>query len=161
MLLTHGHYDHFKALEEVLKEFDTTVYLHKAASKKLKDPLASCALFFGKNYKLDIDEYKHVFVDNNQIIELPNFEIRCLHTPGHTNCSMSYEVGTFLLCGDLLFERSIGRCDLATGNYVALNESLRTILNQHINYLVLSGHDESFYLDDAKKYNDYLKRVIK
>ena len=162
ILLTHGHYDHFKELENVLKEYDTTVYLHEAAFKKLTSPLKSGALFlFGKNYKLDLTNYKHVFVEHNQVIELPNFTIKCLYTPGHTNCSMSYIIGGFLFSGDLLFERTIGRSDLPTGNMVALNESLRTILNQNTNFLVLSGHDESFYLDDAKKYNDYLKKVIK
>ena len=29
VILTHGHYDHFKTLKEVLDNYDTKCYLHK------------------------------------------------------------------------------------------------------------------------------------
>ena len=37
VFLTHGHYDHFVRLFDLLKEFECKVYMHKNAYKKILD----------------------------------------------------------------------------------------------------------------------------
>ena len=37
IFLTHGHYDHFKSLRELLKKYDVSIYLHKEAYKKINE----------------------------------------------------------------------------------------------------------------------------
>ena len=51
-------------------------------------------------------------------IKMGDVTLRCLHTPGHTNDSLTLVVGDRLLTGDFLFigEAGAGRTDLPTGD---------------------------------------------
>ena len=84
-------------------------------------------------------------------------KVKVLYTPGHTNCSVAYQIDDLLFCGDLLFPMSVGRNDLPTGNIILLNESLKKIKKMEQNIIVHPGHDEIFLLKDALKFNPYLK----
>ena len=76
ILLTHGHYDHFKSLRELLKKYDTKIYLHKEAYKKINDVNASFANAFGCNSLTTIEEKQCVFVNESNLIKLDEFEIK-------------------------------------------------------------------------------------
>jgi len=53
---------------------------------------------------------------------------KVLHTPGHTPGGISLLFDGFVLAGDTLFNRSIGRTDLDGGDLDTLLESIRTQL---------------------------------
>ena len=97
ILLTHGHYDHFKTLKELLKETNSLVYMHKNAYLKLKDPKSSYAGMFGFPYPTDVEEEKIHFVKDNELISLGTFNIKCWYTPGHTDCMMCFILDNNLL----------------------------------------------------------------
>ena len=157
VLLTHGHYDHFMELSNLLKEFNVKVYLHQNAYKKLMNDNLSCAILFGKTFKIDLDENHIVFVNESSKLDFDFVQVKVLYTPGHTNCSVVYQIDDLLFCGDLLFPMSVGRNDLPTGNVILLNESLKRIKKMEQNVIVHPGHDEIFLLKDALKFNPYLK----
>lgn len=157
ILLTHGHYDHFVKLFDVLKEFDTMVYMHKNAYKKILDNNLSCAYLFGCTDKFILDLNKVSFLDDGMKIKLGNIDVKVLYQPGHTNCSLSYKIDNMLFCGDVLFPMSVGRSDLPTGNVVLMNNTLSKIKKMEHNLMVYPGHDAMFELSDALKHNPYLK----
>ena len=157
VFLTHGHYDHFIRLFDIIKEFDCNVYMHKNAYKKILDNNLSCATLFGCYNKFELDQSKVNFIDEGSNIDLGEIKIKVLYHPGHTNCSLSYKINNMLFCGDVLFESSIGRSDLPTGNVITLNNTLTRIKKMEHNLLVYPGHDDVFMLSDAIKYNPYLK----
>lgn len=158
ILLTHGHYDHFKDLPLYLKEFNTKVYMHKNAYNKLTDNLGSCANFFTTE-KLEIIPLEKVaFVNDNTVLTFNDFTIKCIFTPGHTNCSITYLFDNDLFVGDLLFSNSVGRWDLPTGNIITLMESLKKIKVLNPKLIVHSGHDDTFELNYALKHNYYLNK---
>lgn len=159
ILITHGHYDHFKDVLSVLKNYNCKVYLHKNAYNKMKDINLSCAKLFMVNDGTIIDEEKIVFVSEGKNLILNDFNIKCMYLPGHTDCSIGYLINNNLFIGDVLFENSIGRYDLPTGNYLALSNTLSKIKKLKDNFVIYPGHDNSFLLKDAKTNNYYLNKI--
>lgn len=157
VILTHGHYDHFKTLKEVLDNYDTKCYLHKEAIKKLSDVNTSFAIAFGVNKLPDYDMSKLVAINENTNLTIGSFTLKIWFTPGHTNCSIIVFVENLMFSGDTLFKNSIGRTDLLTGSAMAMNNSLDRIKKIKTNYIVYHGHDEQTTLFEELKYNRYLR----
>lgn len=157
VILTHGHYDHFKTLKEVLDNYDTKCYLHKEAIKKLSDVNTSFAIAFGVNKLPDYDMSKLVAINENTNLTIGSFTLKIWFTPGHTNCSIIVFVENLMFSGDTLFKNSIGRTDLLTGSAMAMNNSLERIKKIKTNYIVYLGHDEQTTLFEEQKHNRYLR----
>ena len=156
ILLTHGHYDHFSSLKKLLELFPTKVYMHKNTYAKLLNPNTSYAIAFGNPNPTVIDLVDVQFVKNDDVIALGEFAIKCWHTPGHTDCSMSYILDNNLFSGDFIFKGSIGRCDLATANNIKMYNSLNELKKRKINYTIYPGHESSTTLEEEKQNNYYL-----
>ncbi len=157
ILLTHGHYDHFKSLFELLKNEDVIVYMHKNAVNKLSSPSLSVSSLFNKNDLEKIDDKKIKIVNDGDVLTFNGLKVKCLYLPGHTSCSAGYLIFDNLFSGDTLFLDSVGRWDLPTGDYLALKKSLEKIKKLDKRIVVYPGHDQAFVLEDALKVNQYLK----
>lgn len=157
ILLTHGHYDHFVKLFELLEEYDTKVYMHKNAYKKILDNHLSCASMFGCFNKFFLNINNVSFLDDGMKLLIGDILVKVFYQPGHTNCSLSYKIDNMMFCGDVIFPMSVGRSDLPTGNVVLLGNTLSKIKKMEHSLIMYPGHDESFVLADAVKYNPYLK----
>lgn len=158
VFLTHGHYDHFKTLNEVLSYYDVKCYLHQEAYKKLSEPRISYAIMFGdeNNHQLPFDRVH--FLKNNELITFSDdFQIKVLYTPGHTNCSVVYLIDDIMFSGDTLFKGTVGRTDLATSNHYQLFESINQLLNLKTNYVIYPGHEEPTTLVDEQLTNPFYK----
>lgn len=73
--------------------------------------------------------------------EVDNTELEIIHTPGHSPGSISiyWPEKKTLVCGDLIFERSVGRTDFPGGNSELLKKSIQKISTLDIEFL-LPGH---------------------
>lgn len=157
IFLTHGHYDHFKNLEEFINFYKAKCYMHKDAKKKIYDIRTSYAYAFGCNDIPNIDLSNIILLEKEQKLRIGNFEIEIIFTPGHTNCSLIYMIENNMFSGDTLFKSSIGRTDLATGNSIVLKNSLDKIKKLKYNYNIYPGHDDSTQLFEEIKHNPYLR----
>lgn len=163
IFLTHGHYDHFKSIEELIITYNPNIYMHKNAYKKLFDSTLSVSLLFNKTkaFKSDINMLFKLnsnlfFVSNDSIINVDNLSFKCMYLPGHTDCSIGFLLDNNLFIGDTLFYESVGRWDLPTGDYLKLKETLKKIRSIKQELLVYPGHDDVFELTDALRHNKYL-----
>ena len=157
VFLTHGHYDHFKSLDDTIKEFNVKCYLHKSAFEKVLDLDTSYAKMFGCFKKLELKKEDIVFVNDGQSITLENFTIKTIFTPGHTNCSVVYIIDDLMFSGDTLFNMSVGRTDLATGNSIVQKNTLNMLKKMKIDYKIYPGHENDTTLFYEQKYNPYMK----
>lgn len=117
ILQTHTHFDHVLGLEYYKNLYDVDVY----ASEKSRDIANDVAYNLAYDYPnlyVPIDKY----VKDGELIS--DFEIKALHTPGHSLDSVSYLVDDVLFCGDTLFNLSIGRTDFPGGDYQTLISSI-------------------------------------
>jgi len=93
--------------------------------------------------------------------EISDFNFEVIYTPGHTSDSVSYyfkEIDS-LFCGDFIFYESIGRCDLPTGDFNIMKESIDKIMKYPKNTKIYPGHDISTTLMHEIENNVYFKEV--
>ena len=158
VLLTHCHFDHVGGVA-VLQEQGAKVFCGEI-EKPLTCTDADMSQAFGnKRVHYTVDE---TFTDGESK-NICGIKITCIHTPGHTKGSVCYIVTdgeeSVLFSGDTLFARSVGRTDLITGSPEDLKKSLKKLLTLDKNYLVLSGHGPTTYLDVERKENPFLQNL--
>ncbi len=151
VLLTHGHFDHCGGAFDFLCKYSVPVY-----GNKEDFDLASRA---SKNrFRISAKDCTITnFVADGDCIEINNFKINVMHTPGHTMGSVCYFVDGLMFSGDTLFHGDIGRTDFAESNPSEMIESLRKIKSINTDFAVYPGHEESTALFEEKKTNSYLK----
>ena len=67
-----------------------------------------------------------IVLKDNEELNIDGLNIKCIYTPGHTNCGVCYLINNEkLFTGDTLFLRSVGRSDLPTGDGDTLVKSIK------------------------------------
>lgn len=118
IIITHGHYDHFCSLKDVVNAFGCNVILHKSAVNKLTNSKSNASFLFGINGVVDINKENINCVSNEQKLNLIGKTFCFYEAFGHTNDSILINVEDNLFVGDFVFENGgYGRTDLPTGNF--------------------------------------------
>lgn len=99
------------------------------------------------------------YVKDGEILNLAGFEIRVLHTPGHTQGGVCYyiEEEKALFAGDTLFCQSVGRTDFPTGKSSTLIHSIQDkLMPLPDDTMVYTGHEDMTTIGMERKYNPFL-----
>lgn len=161
VLLTHGHFDHVGAAATLAKEFDIKIYAHEAEESTLKYPDKNVSWMVGceESYKAD------VYLKDEEIIKLAGFEIKVLHTPGHTEGGCCYYIAEedVIFSGDTLFAGSVGRTDFPGGSMSQIVRSIQDKLlvltesgNLEKDIMVYPGHNDPTTIETERMENPYL-----
>ena len=123
ILLTHGHFDHAVAAEELAQLLDVKIYAHEAEQETLENPGLNLSGWEGVTETYHAD----VYVKDEQELELAGFKVKVLFTPGHTvgGCCYYFAEQGALFSGDTLFEGSIGRTDFPKGSASQLIRAIK------------------------------------
>ena len=155
ILLTHAHIDHVLGLQKAFDRYKVPVIMHELDQEILdRNPMdANRFGFFFKRF-----EGKISYISENEILSLGNDEFKILHLPGHSPGSIAFYNKTqkFMISGDVLFERSIGRTDLYKGNHETLITQIKTkllILEEETQ--VFNGHGNPTTIGFEKNHNPY------
>ena len=155
LLNTHCHLDHVFGNKYVAETYSLTLQLHK--DEKL---LLDYAPTSGLMYNMPFDNYvgEFIFLKEGDIVKLGEDELKVIEAPGHSPghiCFYCAKQG-FIISGDVLFNRSIGRTDLPGGNHETLIKNIREklfVLPDET--VVYSGHGETTTIGEEKKYNPF------
>ena len=150
ILLTHGHFDHIGAVEEL----GIPYYIHQNGKKYLSEPDYNLSAYFGAPIILEKAKY---FTDGDEIVldANRNVKLEVLHTPGHTADSVVFydAKNGVAFCGDTVFKSSVGRTDVPGGNEKQLWQSIKhKIFTLPDNTILYSGHSLPTTVGEEKKY---------
>jgi hydroxyacylglutathione hydrolase len=128
ILVTHTHFDHIGAVAPVAEATGAEVWVPEAERAVLAD-INSYVPWpgFGPYQSW---EAEHT-LKGGERLELADFEIDVLFTPGHSPGHVSFSIPDerALFSGDVLFQDSVGRTDLPGGDWATLLESIRLLVD--------------------------------
>ncbi|MBL7150517.1 MBL fold metallo-hydrolase [Candidatus Microgenomates bacterium] len=153
IVLTHGHFDHLIAAEELRLNFKIPILIHKEDLFLAKKAYQSASYFLGTKEEFLILK-KVNFVKAGQKIKFGQEELEVIHTPGHTPGSISLYSGkrNILFSGDLVFENGVGRTDFSYSSEEELQNSLKRIFSLPSKTLVYPGHGEELVLEETIRF---------
>ena len=123
VLDTHAHADHLSAMAYFGERYGATTVIGAGIStvqESFRD------LFdLGEDFPVDGSQFD-VLLDDGDVLDVGPFEIRAIHTPGHTPGCVSYLIDDALFVGDALFMPDYGtaRCDFPGGDAGTLFDSI-------------------------------------
>ncbi|RKQ37788.1 MBL fold metallo-hydrolase [Oceanobacillus halophilus] len=157
ILLTHAHFDHIGAVEDLRNEFGIEVYLHTLEHSWLENPqLNGSVAFIGNEISAKPPEHELKAGKLN----LRTFSFEVVHTPGHSPGSVSFifHEGNFIIGGDVLFKQGIGRTDLPGGDLSQLEKSIQNhFYTLPDNFTVYPGHGPRTTIQDEKINNPFVR----
>ncbi|SFA42084.1 Glyoxylase, beta-lactamase superfamily II [Anoxybacillus pushchinoensis] len=159
VLLTHAHFDHIGAVDDIRKRWSIPVYVHKQEQHWLTDPMKNGSLLFMRE-AITVNE-ADVLLEGEQTLTIGAFSLQVFETPGHSPGSVSYyvEKAHAVVSGDVLFLGSIGRTDLPGGDYEQLLQSIhRHLLVLPEETVVLCGHGPETTIGAEMDTNPFLNR---
>ncbi len=155
--ITHAHFDHFAGINDLVADTDqnTPVFLHFLDQAYFESG-GGIREYFGGEWKIPIGI---TIVSNSTTINFGSEKWTVLHTPGHRPGHVVFysRDHSTAFCGDLLFKSSIGRTDLAGGNYQLLIDSIKGVLfSLPDETVLLPGHGPSTTIVCEKQNNPFL-----
>lgn len=164
IVITHAHYDHITALNEVVNRFPNAVcYMNEDERELLDNPRLNLSKFRedGCEKVLTFVPKNLVLLSDNEIFESAGFKIKMIKTPFHTKGSACFYVESekVLFSGDTLFYTTIGRCDLPTGSNRTIETSLKKLLTLPLDIKICPGHGVATTMERESKYNSYLRNI--
>lgn len=123
ILLTHGHFDHAHETGSLAKKTHAKIYVHRDEEIRVS---------------------KDVVVERTEdesLIRIGKIELKCIHTPGHTQGSQCFLVDNSLFTGDTLFVDACGRVDLPGSSPKQMEDSLKRISKLKPSIVIYPGHN--------------------
>jgi hydroxyacylglutathione hydrolase len=166
ILITHSHIDHVIGLKKMREATGAPVLMHQADLDLYEQMEMQAEWIHWATPELaKVDD----FLTEGKSIKWGSYELRVIHTPGHTKGSVClylpreenvvHDPG-LLFAGDTLFEGSIGRTDLWGGSMKEILRSLKTkLLALPDETIVFPGHGGATTIGVERETNPYLQRL--
>jgi len=132
ILLTHNHMDHIGALAQLRAELKVPLAAHASDTRNLTSP-------------------PEILLNNGDTVWLGELKFIVLHTPGHTQGSLCFRVGSYLISGDTIFPGGPGR----TSSPDDFKQIIKSITEQIFvlpdDTQIYPGHGKSTVLKNEKE----------
>lgn len=158
IVITHAHFDHIAAAQE-LKQITGAPILYNQADLPLVAIMEQQPTWIGlPATPADVRPPDHSPADN-ETLSIRGLDVTVLHTPGHTQGSISLHVPTenLLIAGDTLFQGGVGRTDFPGGNHgqllASIHDRLLTLLPETF---VVAGHGDYTTIGEEAATNPFL-----
>ena len=158
ILLTHGHVDHIAGNTALRREWpDLPIMIGARDAVMLTDSRANLSAMGG--VAVTSPPADRLLAEGDRVLEA-GFELDVLDVPGHSPGHIVYLLRTespfVLLGGDVLFQGSIGRCDLPGGSQDLLVAGIRTkLFVLPDDTIVYPGHGPTTTIGEERRTNPY------
>jgi hydroxyacylglutathione hydrolase len=155
LLNTHCHLDHVFGNKYVAQTYTLELHLHEKEKKILQQAPLS-----GMVWKFPFEGYTGnlIFLEEGEQVRLGDDVLDVLFLPGHSPGSIGFYCAaqSFIIGGDVLFKRGIGRTDLQMSNHADLMASIKEKLFALPDEVkVYSGHGEVTTIGEEKQENPF------
>jgi len=159
LINTHCHVDHIPGNPLIASTYGIGLEIHPDEVQVLSEAPA-----FGGIFQIEMaGEQPDVsaFIHDGDEIRFGKTVLKAIATPGHSPGSLSFynEVDGYVISGDALFYRSVGRYDLPGANGKVLFESItKRLMTLPDDVKVYSGHGQDTTIGSERRHNGFLKR---
>lgn len=156
ILLTHGHFDHIGAVDD-LKAYFKGVQCY--ADEKEEEVLENGSYNLSASWAAALSIRADRLLRDKETLTLAGFKIKVIETPGHTKGGVCYYLSEegVLFSGDTLFRTSVGRTDFPTGSMSQIVRSVQYLTeNLPGDTVVYPGHQEITTIAYEQRFNPYL-----
>lgn len=157
ILLTHTHYDHIGALEDLRVDYDIPVYVSPEEQEWLGDPQLNLSIYGTHVIRANPADFAF---ESPETVTIGRFSFKVVQTPGHSpgGVSFIFEEGNCVFSGDALFKGSVGRTDLPGSEPEKLIPGVEEqLLTLPEDYTVYPGHMKSTTVGYEKRTNPYFR----
>jgi hydroxyacylglutathione hydrolase len=161
LINTHCHVDHIPGNPLIAGTYHIGLEIHPDEEQVLKDAPGFAGIF-----QIEMpDEQPPVlaFIHAGDEIRFGKTVLKALPTPGHSPGSLSFynETEGYVVSGDALFYRSVGRYDLPGASGAVLFDSIMTqLMTLPDNVKVYSGHGPDTTIGSERRHNPFLKKEM-
>ena len=159
-LLTHGHHDHIKYIEEWNRLYPkATIFFSSKDNELLNSGYWNCSYMEGKESTYSF-EYSDLAYRDEEVIYIDSeISITVYETPGHTMGGVCYLVSLGgkekLFTGDTVFSGSIGRTDMHGGTSKLIINSVMRIKSFDPGLAIYPGHGPDSTIEEEMRINPY------
>jgi glyoxylase-like metal-dependent hydrolase (beta-lactamase superfamily II) len=148
ILLTHGHFDHLGAADELAERWAVPCHAHEQEKRLIRQaPLY--ALRFVKE-RLRAPRNVAVF-ESSQELRWNGTGVSVIACPGHTDGSVSYSFGGMVFTGDALLHEHIGPTFYPGSDEATLMTSIDRLLSSlDDDTVIFPGHGRPWTVGEAK-----------
>jgi len=126
IILTHHHFDHIGAVQDIAGQFKIPIFIHKKERKYIGFPEIS-------------------YLEEGDEVRFGDEVLQVINTPGHTPGSLCLLGEKVIFTGDTLFKDNYGRTDLPEGSPDDMDKSLERLKKLiKPGMTVFPGHGELF-----------------
>jgi glyoxylase-like metal-dependent hydrolase (beta-lactamase superfamily II) len=155
IVCSHAHLDHLMAVGPIKERTGAPFLLHPHDLGIAAKVPQAAALWLGR--AVPPPPPPDALLAEGDDIEVAGVQLRVLHTPGHTQGSVSLYGAGMLFSGDTLFRGSIGRTDLEGGNGPQLlNTIVDKLLRLPDDTIVLPGHMAQTTIGHERRTNPFI-----
>jgi hydroxyacylglutathione hydrolase len=154
ILVTHGDIDHIAGVAELVAATGAPVHMPATERARLERP--DDYLPYGVDATLP-GHMPEVVLEGGEELELAGIHFTVLSVPGHTEGHLAFAAEGCVFSGDVLFAGSVGRTDREGGDWEALLESIRLLVDRlPSDTVVYSGHGSATTLGQELAANPFL-----
>lgn len=153
---THAHFDHTWLNAYYKKLWPGAQLIYHKLEEPMLDASGVAAQMFGFPAP-EASPHADAYCKESDVFALGGEELRVLHLPGHTPGHIGLVTALGVFAGDVLFQGSIGRCDLPGGDEAQLLRTIREkLLTLPAATVVFSGHGPTTTIGAEKATNPFL-----
>jgi glyoxylase-like metal-dependent hydrolase (beta-lactamase superfamily II) len=151
ILVTHADADHVAGLADLAEGTEAPVY---APPKELMPAERATGWLLVRPYEVDTE------LSGGETLEIAGITFEVVAIPGHSPDHMAFYADGCLFSGDLIFAGSVGRVDLAGGDWETLLGSTRSLVERYApETTVYPGHGPPTTLGTERERNPFLAEL--
>ncbi len=156
ILITHAHWDHIAGVADLAEGTGAPVYVPAAERIVLASP---DDFYAGQGIYVRPHEAEFT-LEGGDSLETAEISFEAISVPGHSPGHLAFYADGSLFSGDVLFAGSVGRTDIPFGDWEALSESIRLLVERFPpETVVLPGHGPETTLAAELARNPFLNEL--